>query len=215
MAGIRIQRAGAQRRRKRELQVVLVLGQTGRDLIFRVFRPRQPDAADAYVFLELFVVVGESGDVVPVFVRGDQQVECAAGCFDDVVDGVPEFHTPAAERSAVDQNVRFLARDTGKRQQEAIAETLAVHAHTNAGPPGRAAGRRGSSSAAGRFASAALLRRPRFLLAALSRRPACRMLPGHRLTLKRLGEGARTALRQFRRTRRRRRCCAAFRRGSA
>ena len=81
----------------------------------------------------------EAGDVVPVLVRGDHEVQVPVRGGLDVGDDL-RHRDPAglrAERPAVDQHMPLVPTDV-EREQVAVAESLPVHAHTD---PRRRCGR--------------------------------------------------------------------------
>src|SRR5262249_27853702 len=72
--------------------------------------------------------------VVPVLVRGDEDVEMSAGGLDDIAgDGFHDWLRVrrSEDNSAVDEQMEIAPRFLRKRQEEAVAETLAVHADAN------------------------------------------------------------------------------------
>ena len=95
-----------------------------------IFGPRQPHFPDLQRFkrgLRLY----KAAEVIPMLMCGDQHIEAPAGRLGDVVYNLVHEGrgvSSAQDHSAVHEHVEGLARVLGQRNQEAVAQSLAVHA---------------------------------------------------------------------------------------
>ncbi len=148
---LHVQRAEPQRREG--LGAVAV--QLPCEVVGGILGPRHPHLADGEL-LERLPRLNEAGDMVPVLVGGEQQIDLAAGRDDDV--GHHLVHRGRCFRraeyhAAIDHDEVLAARLRRQGDQEAIAQAVAVHAHLRAvalacrarGAPGRGGLRRWAS----------------------------------------------------------------------
>jgi hypothetical protein len=97
-----------------------------------ILRPAKPDLVDSQP-VERLPRLDETGQVIPVLVRRNQEIDLASRERDNVLDHVGHFRHRigrAEDDAAVDHHVERPLAAVGARQrnQEAIAQPLPVHA---------------------------------------------------------------------------------------
>jgi len=120
-----------------------VLGDLFCERIIGIFCPRDPHAIDIErCVVKARRISAKSGDVIAMLVSCDENIETRlllssfGGRRRNVIDDIRHLDSAAAsERSTVDEDVdRRIAGE--ERDEEAVAESLAIHAHADFGASG-------------------------------------------------------------------------------